>query len=52
VRQTSDILNKIGRHLAGAGAAHSEGIDEPAKTVVDCIDNLIVPACRPTAAKR
>src|SRR5215468_6222852 len=46
VRQSANILDEVGRHLAGAVPAQSQGVNEPAKTSVDCIDNLIVSANR------
>jgi len=46
VRQATDILHEIGRHLAGSVSAQREGIDEPTKAAVDCGDDLIVSAHR------
>jgi len=46
VRQATDILHEIGRHLAGSVSAQRESIDAPTKAAVDCGDDLIVSAHR------
>ena len=44
MRQPADVLDEVGRHLAGAVTAQSEGVDQGTETPVDRRDDLIMPA--------
>src|SRR5271170_6663835 len=44
VRQAANVLDQIGRHLAGAVGAQAQRIDETAKALADRPDDLVVAA--------